>query len=222
MKYDLKKITVTAVFCAVAYLCMFIFRFKVGFLTFDFKDAVIAVVSFLFGPLYGVATAGTVALLELVTVSDTGFYGLIMNFLSSSAFAFSCGIIYKHKRSFSGAIFAVSAAVISVTLVMVLANIFITPFYMHVSTEVVVNMIPTLLLPFNLCKATMNAAITLIIYKPLTVNLKKLGLLKSDGDTKFKLTKKTVILTICAVLVALFTAFVLINVLGGSFELVKS
>lgn len=222
MKYDIKKITVTAVFCAVAYLCMFVFRFKVGFLTFDFKDAIIAVVSFLFGPLYGVATSGVVALLELVTVSDTGFYGLIMNFCSSSAFAFTCGIIYKHKRSFSGAIFAAAAAVIAVTAVMMLANLLITPFYMGVSTKAVAQMIPTLLLPFNLCKATMNAAITLIIYKPLTVNLKKLGLVKSSIDTKFKITKKTVILTICAVLVAAFTTFVLINVLGGSFEFVKS
>lgn len=200
---------------------MFVFRFKVGFLTFDFKDAVIAVVSFLFGPLYGVSTAGIVALLELVTVSDTGIYGLIMNFCSSATFAFTCGIIYKYKRSFSGAIFAAAAAVIAVTVAMMLANVLVTPFYMGVSTETVINMMPTLLLPFNLCKATMNAAITLIIYKPLTVNLKKLGLVKSSVDTKFKISRKTVVLTLCAILVAIFTTYVLINVLGGSFELIK-
>lgn len=222
MKYDLKKITVTAVFCAFAYICMFVFRFKVGFLTFDFKDVVIAVVSFLFGPLYGVATAGTVALLELVTVSETGIYGLIMNFCSSAAFAFTCGIIYKYKRNFSGAIFAASATVIAVTVVMMLANILVTPYYMGVKTQVVVGMIPTLLLPFNLCKATMNAAITLIIYKPLTTKLKSLGVVKSDGVEKFKFTKKTIVMMICAVAVAVFTTFVLINVLGGSFELIKS
>ena len=222
MKNDIKKIAVTAVFCALAYICMFVFRFKVGFLTFDFKDAVIAVISFLFGPIYGVATVGIVSLFELVTVSDTGIYGLIMNFCSSASFAFACGIIYKYKKTFSGAIYAAAASVIVVTLVMMLANVLVTPFYMGVKTETVINMIPTLLLPFNLCKATMNAAVTLIIYKPLTSGLKSLGLVTSAAKEKFRFTKKTIVLTISALIVAVITAFVLIYSLGGSFELVKS
>ena len=220
-KYDLKKITVTAVFCAVAYICMFVFRFKVSFLTFDFKDAVIAVVSFMFGPLYGVVTAGTVALLELFTVSDTGFYGFVMNLCSSAVFGLTCGTIYKYKKTFSGAIFAASAAVITVTCAMMLANILVTPFYMGVKTETVVNMIPTLLLPFNLCKATMNAAVTLIIYKPITTGLKNTGLIESKSKEKFKLTKKTIWLTLGALMIAVFTAFILIYSLGGSFEFIR-
>ena len=222
MKNDIKKIAVTAVFCALAYICMFVFRFKVGFLTFDFKDAVIAVISFLFGPVYGVTTVGIVSLLELVTVSDTGVYGLIMNFCSSASFAFTCGIIYKYKKTFSGAIFAAAASVIVVTLVMMLANVLVTPFYMGVETKTVINMIPTLLLPFNLCKATMNAAATLIIYKPLTSGLKNLGLVSSSTKEKFKISKKTIILTLCALAVAGITALVLIYTLGGTFELIKA
>ena len=68
--------------CALAYICVFILKFKVGFLTFDFKDAVISIISFLYGPLYGVFSAGIVAFMEFITISDTGAYGLIMNFLS--------------------------------------------------------------------------------------------------------------------------------------------
>ena len=40
---NIKKLTVTALFCALAFLMTFVFRFKVGFLTFEFKDAVISV-----------------------------------------------------------------------------------------------------------------------------------------------------------------------------------
>ena len=99
-KNNVKKITVTALFCALAFLMTFIFRFKVGFLTFDMKDAIISVISLLYGPIYGVASAGVVAVLELLSVSDTGLYGLIMNFLSSATFALACGSVYKYKRSF--------------------------------------------------------------------------------------------------------------------------
>ena len=78
----LKKIAVTAVFSAIAFLLTFFFKFKVSFLTFDFKDAVISIVSLVYGPLYGVTSAGVVAFLEFLSVSDTGLYGLIMNFIS--------------------------------------------------------------------------------------------------------------------------------------------
>ena len=45
-KNNVKKITVTALFCALAFLMTFIFRFKVGFLTFDMKDAILSGKSF--------------------------------------------------------------------------------------------------------------------------------------------------------------------------------
>ena len=77
-----KKLVVSAMFCAMAYVAMFVFRFKVSFLTFDFKDVFISILSLLYGPVYGVMSAAVVALLELVTVSDTGWYGLVMNFSS--------------------------------------------------------------------------------------------------------------------------------------------
>ena len=63
-KTNLKKISVAAMLCAVAYLCMFMFKFKVSFLTFDFKDAILCITAFLFGPLYGVASAVVVAFAE--------------------------------------------------------------------------------------------------------------------------------------------------------------
>ena len=103
-KINLKKLAVAAALCALAFASMFLFRIKVQFLTFDAKDAVIGLSSLLLGPLYGVCSAAAVAFLEFLTVSDTGVYGLIMNFLSSGTFAFTCGIIYKYRRTFSGAV----------------------------------------------------------------------------------------------------------------------
>ncbi|MBO7218273.1 MAG: ECF transporter S component, partial [Clostridia bacterium] len=76
-KPDIKRISVAAMLTAVAFLCTFIFRFKVSFLTFDFKDAVISIISLLYGPLYGIASAGIVAFFEMLSMSDTGLYGMV-------------------------------------------------------------------------------------------------------------------------------------------------
>lgn len=218
---NIKKLTVTALFCALAFLMTFVFRFKVGFLTFDFKDAVISILSLLYGPVYGVISAGVVAFLEMISVSDTGPYGLIMNFISSATFALACGTVYKFKRTFSGAIISVATAVITVTAVMMIANIFITPFYMGVARSEVIALIPTLLLPFNLAKAIINASSLLLIYKPVTSALKRTGLVISESEKKYELSKKTVYLAIVsAVILALAVAFVIIK-LGGSFSFLK-
>ena len=102
-----------------------------GFLSLDIKDAIIVLCALIFGPTSGVAIAIIVPVLELVTgFSATALYGLIMNILSSVTFCLVTGTIYKHKRSFFGAIVALLAGVFSVTAVMILANLLITPLYL--------------------------------------------------------------------------------------------
>ncbi len=219
-KSNLKKITVTALFCALAFLMTFVFRFKVGFLTFDLKDAVISVVSLLYGPVYGVVSALVVAFLEFLSVSDTGVYGLLMNFISSAAFALTCGIVYKFKRSFNGAIISVVASVIVVAAVMMVANIFITPFYMGVERSEVIALIPTMLLPFNLCKAIINATSLLIIYKPITNALKKSGLVKSSA-AGYKFSKKSAVLVVISLTVLIAAVIFIIFKMGGSLTIFK-
>ncbi len=215
-KTDIKKIVITALFCAIAFLMTFVFRFKVSFLTFDFKEAIIAVTAFLYGPLYGVASALVVAFLEGISVSDTGVYGFIMNFLSSGTFALVCGLIYKYKRTFIGAIMSVIFAAISVTGVMLIANIFITPYYMGAERGEIITLIPSLLLPFNLAKTIINAAATMLIYKPVTSVLKRMGAIK--GSTHSLFSFKSVIITVVSVIVIILVSLFIILYLNGVFE----
>ena len=79
-KSDKKIRTVTAVglFAALAYILTLFFRFKLAFLTFDLKDAVMTISAMLFGPLSGLALAILVPLLETL-ISSTGLYGFVMN-----------------------------------------------------------------------------------------------------------------------------------------------
>ena len=170
---NLKKLVTAALFSALAYVAMFVTSWiKVGFLTFDAKDTIITLAGLLFGPLYALTISLLVALIEFITVGDTGIYGFIMNFLSSAVFSTVCALIYKYKKNIKGAIIALVSAILSMTAVMLLFNLFITPFYMKVPMGTVAAMIPTLFLPFNLTKGTMNAALVLILYKPVSRALK--------------------------------------------------
>ena len=182
--YQIKKMTAVGMFCALAYVCMLVIKIPVQFLTLDVKDSLIVLCSLIFGPFSGLFIAVVVPFLELITISGTGVYGFIMNVLSSVTFALTAGIIYRYKKTLAGAVVGLISAVFAVTSVMLLANLLVTPYYMGAPTEAVVAMIPTILLPFNLVKATLNAAIVLMLYKPLSGVLKRFGFLRRGEKKK--------------------------------------
>ena len=201
-KIEIKKLSVTAMLTATAFLVTFLTSmFKVGgFLSLDLKDAVISVVSLLYGPIYGLASVLTVSLVEFITISTTGIYGLVMNILSSGTFALTCGLIYKYRRNFTGAVLASGVTVVTVTSVMLIANIFITPLYFQMPRQAVLDMLPTLLLPFNLFKSVMNASITLLVYKPFTTALRKARLVSGVENANYKFGVRSVVLLIVSLL----------------------
>ena len=216
----IKKITAVALFAAVAYVCMLVVKFQgiAGFLTLDVKDVVIVLCSLLFGPVYGLFIAVFVPFMEMVTVSATGPYGFIMNALSSVTFSVVASVIYKYKKTFYGAIIGLVSAVFATTAVMLLANLFITPLYLGVSISDVAVMIPKILLPFNLVKAILNAALVLLFYKPLSQVLKKMGFIESgnSADT-VKSTKRarSVIVSLIAVAVVVASLLIIFLVLDA-------
>jgi len=181
-----KKMTAVAMFCALAYVCTCLIKVPVMFLTLDVKDFLIILCSLLFGPLSGLFVAVAVPLLEFITISDTGVYGLIMNLLSSVTFSMVTGVIYRYRKTLTGAIVGLLSGVFAVTAVMMLANLFVTPHFMGTTMETVASMIPKVFLPFNLTKAALNAALVLLFYKPLSTVLKRIGFLprsvKKEGD----------------------------------------
>jgi len=208
---NVKPLVGMATFAALAYGVTFVFRIPVSFLTFDAKDAVLTVASFIYGPLAAIVMALIPALIELITISGTGPWGFIMNFASSACFAFTASVIYKYKRSLNGAIIGIFASVVTTTALMMLLNIFVTPVYMGVSREAVIELLPTLLFPFNLAKTMMNAAITMLIYKPISVAMKRARLI--NGNVDLRLNRQTVIMLICGA-VTLAAAIVIFVILS--------
>jgi riboflavin transporter FmnP len=183
----------------------------VSFLTFDAKDAILTVAAFIYGPVAGAVMSLLVSLLEL-TISDTGLIGAIMNFVSSAAFACTASLIYKFRRTFTGAIIGIFSAVAVTTGVMMLMNVLITPIYMGVERSIVISILPTLLLPFNFAKALMNAAIAMLIYKPVALALRRARLVDGKAmGTKFGKQSIVTIVIGAASLAAAIVIFVVLN-----------
>ena len=218
---NIKKMTAIAVFAALAYVIHFV-HIPVAFLNLDFKDVVMTIAGMYFGPSAAAVLAFLVPILEYPT-SETGPYGLIMNILSSGAFVIVASVIYKFKKTLSGAIIALCSASLSMVAVMMLANLFITPYYMHVAQTEVVALIPTLLLPFNAVKAVLNAALTLCLYKPISKVLKKSGFgrkesVQTEEENKNSATVRSVLVWTIGGAIAIAAFCIIFFVLGGKIE----
>jgi riboflavin transporter FmnP len=208
---DLKKAASIAMLSAFAFLARLVFKIPVSFLTFDIKDTVIALGGLVFGPVSGVVIALLVSLIEMI-ISETGPIGFVMNFISSAAFAGTAALIYKFKRTFNGAIIGLFSAVGVTTAVMLIMNLLLTPIYQSVPVSVVIDMLPTLFLPFNFAKTLLNASIVMLIYKPVVVALRKARILEGKPmDTKFgKESVITIVVSAVSLIVAV-TIFVILN-----------
>lgn len=219
----INRMTFVALFCAMSYICSVIFPIKVMFLTLDFKDAVSIMCGMFFGPSAGLFCAVVVPFVELIT-SDTGFYGLIMNILSSVTLVGISTLIYKYKKTIFGAVLGLVSAAFSTVAVMTFANLFITPFYMGVKTEDVIALIPKVILPFNVVKAILNAGISMLLYKPLSTLLKKMHVIRSLGEEvskaeNVKINKKnSVLVTVISGAIVIIAFVVLFAVLGGKLK----
>ena len=214
-----KRMCGIGMFSALAYLTTFLCNMipnVAGFLAIDVKDAVIAIASFVYGPIAAPIIAAIVSFVEFITISTTGPWGLLMNFVSSSTFSLVASLIYKYKKTFIGAIMGFALSTVVTTTVMILMNPIIVPLYSGVSAEVVKSLIPPLLLPFNFAKTLLNSAIAVMLYKPTVDALRAAGIVpKAKYKTEFN---KNTVFTLIIGGVALASSLVALIVLFNKFK----
>jgi len=191
MKHNVKNMVLVAMLAAVAYLLVFFIRIPVVlFLSYEPKDVVITIGGFLLGPMAAFAASVVVSLVEMLTISTTGPIGCVMNLLSTCSFACIAALIYKKRHNLAGAVLGLLAGSAAMVITMLLWNYLITPLYMTGTSRAdVAAMLVPIFLPFNLLKAGFNAALTLLLYKPLVTALRRTGLVerKSSPAGKSKL-----------------------------------
>lgn len=215
MKFSAKKITTLAIMAALAYLIMLVGRIPIVlFLKYDPKDIVIVFAGFLFGPFSSFLVSLVVSLIEMLTASDTGPIGFLMNVLASCAFACTASFVYKKKPNIAGAGIGLAIGAVMMTVVMLLWNYFITPFYMGVTREEVGGMLAGVFLPFNLLKSGLNATITVLLYKPVLSALRRANLVpavESGGQRKLSvgvILTAAIVLVTCVMFVLVFRGII--------------
>ena len=178
-----KKLVVTGMLCALAYLMTLVMRIPIVlFLRYDSKDIVIAAGGFLFGPLYAFYMSLVVSVAQMLTTSGTGLWGCLMNILSSCSFACTASFFYKRKRTASGAAAGLLWGAGCMVIVMLFWNYLIAPVYMGYTRDAVAELLLPAFLPFNLIKGGLNAAGALLLYRPVTAAARRFGLLRNEGE----------------------------------------
>ena len=133
-----RQITTVGMLCAMAYALVALVRIPlVLFLEYEPKDVVIAIGGLVYGPFTSFLAAAIVALLEMVTISEDGILGCVMNVLSSCSFACTAAYIYGRRRTPGGAVLGLLCGWVLMAAVMLLWNYLIAPLYMGQPREAV-------------------------------------------------------------------------------------
>ncbi len=182
MKISTKKLATIGMLCAISFVVVAFIRIPVVmFLKYEPKDVIITIGGFMLGPVASFAISAVVSLVEMVTISDTGIIGCVMNLISSCGFCCAAAYIYKKRHTMAGAVMGLISGGVIMTALMLLWNYLITPLYMGYPREAVAAMLLPVFLPFNLLKSALNAGITLLIYKPVVGALRKARLIETPS-----------------------------------------
>ena len=211
-RMNTKVMVSMAMLTAIAYIVMLMSKLMpsvYGFLDFDFKDVVICISGFTFGPLSAAIISIVVALIEMISISTTGPWGFLMNALATCSFCCTASFVYKKMHTKKGAVLGLSLGVVCLVAVMLLWNYLITPIYQGMPREAIVELLLPVFLPFNLAKGGMNMAATLLLYAPVVTALRKAGVVPPSQSSQGKKLNAGFILFSFALL-ATFVVFALV------------
>ena len=176
-----KKLTTIGMLCAFAYAAVVAGRIPlILFLKYDPKDVIIVIGGFIFGPLTSLTISVVSSVAQMLTISGTGIWGCIMNIISSCCFSCTAAFVYKKKHTLSGAMLGLLCGCGCQVAAMMLWNYLVAPIYMGLPREAVVELLLPAFLPFNVIKGGLNAAITMLLYKPFVTALRRSNLLEPE------------------------------------------
>lgn len=161
-----------AMLVAISIVLVAIVRFPifpaVAFLEYDPADIPIMVGTFAFGPGAGILLTVVTSVLQGVTVSaKSGAYGIIMHIIATSTLVIVAGLIYRKEKTKKHAIVGLLCGTATMTLIMIAANLVITPLFMGVPRSAVWDLMP-FIAAFNVVKAGVNSLVTFLIYKRIS------------------------------------------------------
>jgi len=177
-KFNTRKLTTMAIMIAVSVVLVYFIHVpifpQVAFLEYDPADIAILICGFAFGPVAGICVTVVASIVQGLTVSaQSGIYGILMHIIATSALVLVSSLVYSGHKTKKGAAVALLCGVCAMVIVMIPANLFITPYFMGVPRQMVIDLLG-FIIGFNAIKAGLNAVITFILYKSISKLLHKL------------------------------------------------
>ena len=191
-KLDVRKMTVTAMLSAIAFVLMFLdtaVPIMPSFIKLDLSELPALMAAFALGPVWGVIVCLIKNLLHLL-MTTTGGVGELSNFILGAAFVLPAGLIYHHKKTKKNAIIGALLGAVIMGAISFPSNYFIVypVYYNFMPKEVIVAAYQALVpfanidsiakcllffnVPFTIVKGLLSAIITILIYQPLRPLLK--------------------------------------------------
>lgn len=175
----MNRITQVAVLGAFAFVLMYLEvplpTFPI-YLKYEPGDVPALIASFALGPLSGIAVEVVKAVLINMFRSGGvgGPFGIFMNLLAGVTLATVAGSYYKVEHTKAGAVKSLIFGVGAMTVVMIIANILLTPIFYGIPRGTVIGLVLPALLPFNLIKGVISSTLTYLVYKRVRVHLYEL------------------------------------------------
>lgn len=193
-KISVRALTVTAVMSAIGIILQ-VLEFATpaimpSFIKLDFSELPALIVSFAYGPLWGIIVCFIKNLIHVFFGSSMGI-GEISNFILGAVFVGVAGLIYKKNKNIKGALIGCIIGALSMAVFSVASNYFVVyPLYSKVlglPEEAIVGMYKAILpaadnlvkaliifnLPFTFVKGLIDSVLCFIIYKRISPILKK-------------------------------------------------
>jgi riboflavin transporter len=168
------KITNVSMLIALSIIAGYFIHFPIlpqaPYLVYDPGNVFLLIGSFKWGPKLGVLMCFLNAILFALIVpagQEGGPYGALMNFLATGTLIFISSQIYLLNHTKEGAILGMILGTLAMTLIMIPANLIVTPLYLGVEREAVVKILIPFIIPFNLLKGIISGFLTFILYKRL-------------------------------------------------------
>ncbi|MEG1397626.1 MAG: ECF transporter S component [Raoultibacter sp.] len=168
-RWDTRQLVTMALMCAIAALLSFIqipLIPGVAFLTYDASLMPAMVCGFAFGPGAGIAVGAIAAVIHGLILGE--WVGSIMNIIATICFVLPAALVYRKVRNYKGALVGLIISIIVATLGAIAANLTIGVAFWYGTPDAVIPLILPALVPFNLIKGALNAALTLIVYKAIS------------------------------------------------------
>ena len=162
-----------AISVALVYLIHFPIFPVVSFLEYDPADIPILIGTFAFGPLAGLVLTVVTSLVQGLTVSaGSGLYGILMHVIATGVLVLVAGNIYQRNKTRVNAVIGLACGTAAMAIVMMGANMVITPLFMGVPASAVWQLMP-FIVGFNVIKAGINGIVTFILYKRIANFLRR-------------------------------------------------